>query len=67
MKMIDIAFRPDLGFEQDNFTAVLPMNSSAYAVMDLPVNVFVWDLLDAFPNATVSVTLRTVRTRLLPA
>lgn len=44
----------------NDFASLLPSNSSPLAVMDIPVNTFVWDLLDAYPNSTVSLAVRKV-------
>ncbi len=45
----------------NDFAHMIPFNSTPLAVMDIPVNTFIWDLLDAFPNGTVSLSLRNVR------
>ena len=45
----------------NGFVSLLPPNSPPLAVMDIPVNTFVWDLLDAYPNSTVSLAVRKVR------
>ena len=45
----------------NNFAGMLAYNASPRAVMDIPVNTFVWDLVDAFPNSKVSLAVRNVR------
>jgi hypothetical protein len=45
----------------NDFASLYPMNSTARGLFDVPVGEFVWDLLDAFPNNRVMLTLRPVR------
>jgi hypothetical protein len=41
-----------------DFGALLPMDAKPRAEIDVPIGVFVWDLLDAYPNSSVILTLR---------
>ena len=45
----------------NEFSALLPEDSPPRALVDIPTGFFTWDLLDAFPNSTVSLAVRTVR------
>jgi Sulfotransferase domain len=44
----------------NDFASLYPMNSTARGLFDVPVGEFVWDLIDAFPNNRVVLTLRPV-------
>ena len=44
----------------DNFVALMPFDAPPCALLDIPTGVLVWDLLDAYPNSTISLTVRKV-------
>ena len=45
---------------RDNFVALMPLQRPPRALLDIPVNVFTWDLMDAYPNSSISLTVRWV-------
>lgn len=45
----------------NDFAAIFPTDSPAMGLLDVPVGEFVMDLLDAFPNHNVVLTVRGVR------
>lgn len=47
----------------ERFDTVYPEDGIARAVMDIPVGEFLWDLMDAFPDNRVVLTVRPVRGR----
>ncbi len=61
-QLIRAAFHPEkIGLSRANdFAALLPPDSPPLALLDIPTGFFTWDLLDAYPNSTVSLAVRTV-------
>lgn len=57
--MIALAgFPPRL--KRNDFASLQPMGGPPRALLDTPTGVFVWDLMDAYPNSTISLALRQV-------
>jgi hypothetical protein len=50
---------------RQRFVELVPPNAPPRGLLDIPVNVFVWDLLDAYPNSTIALTTRWVRSKCL--
>lgn len=45
----------------NNFVDIFPPHSPPTGMLDIPVGQFMWDVMDAFPNTQVTLTVREVR------